>query len=177
MKIDIIKVGELQTNCYMLSIDNDVLLIDPGDEYEKINNKIKNKNLVGILITHRHFDHVGALNELINNYNAKVYDFNNLKEEEYKINNFKFKVIYTKGHTDDSITFYFYEDNVMFCGDFLFKDSIGRCDFGNSSIQEMKKSIDKIRKYEDNIVLYPGHGPKTVLGYEKENNYFFNNMW
>ena len=177
MKIDIIKVGELQTNCYMLSINNDVLLIDPGDEYERINDKIKNKNLVGILITHRHFDHVGALNELIYNYNVKVYEFNNLKEEEYKINNFKFKVIYTKGHTDDSITFYFYEDNVMFVGDFLFKDSIGRCDFANSSILDMKKSIDKIRKYKDSIVIYPGHGPKTILGYEKENNYYFNNIW
>ena len=169
MNIDIIEVGELYTNCYILTINDDVLVIDPGDEYFKIKDKIKDKNLLGILITHRHFDHIGALDQLVNEYNVDVYDINNLKEEEYKIGNFNFRVVYTKGHTDDSITFNFYKDKVMFCGDFIFKDTIGRCDFANSSISDMKNSIEKIKTYDDDIIIYPGHGPKTTLGYEKNN--------
>ena len=65
----------------------------------------------------------------------------------------------------------------MFCGDFIFKDTIGRCDFANSSISDMKNSIEKIKTYDEDIIIYPGHGPKTTLGYEKENNYYFNNIW
>ncbi len=177
MKVEILKVGYLQTNCYILTIENNILIIDPGDEYSKIKNKIKDKNLLGVLVTHRHFDHIGALKDIVNDYKVNVYDINNLKEEEYQVGKFKFKVIYTKGHTDDSITFYFYKDNFMFCGDFIFKDSIGRCDFENSSVIDMKNSINKIKTYSNNIIIYPGHGDKTTLKYEKENNFYFNNEW
>ena len=65
----------------------------------------------------------------------------------------------------------------MFTGDFIFNSSIGRCDFENSSIDEMKKSILKIKKINKNIILYPGHGDKTTLDKEKQNNFYFNNEW
>ena len=62
----------------------------------------------------------------------------------------------------------------MFCGDFIFKGCIGRCDLAGGDIRIMMKSIDKIKKYNDDIIVYPGHGDKTTLGYEKENNIYFN---
>ena len=70
----------------------------------------------------------------------------------------------------DSITYYFYEDKVMFTGDFLFKGTIGRYDFPESNVEEMIKSIKKIKQYNSNITIYPGHGEKTTLENELKNN-------
>ena len=71
MNIKKLVVGLYQENCYFLTINNDLLIVDPGDEFKKIDNIIKNNNynLLGILITHAHFDHIGALEELICKYN------------------------------------------------------------------------------------------------------------
>ena len=64
-------------------------------------------------------------------------------------------------------------ENNMFVGDFIFKNSIGRTDLEGGNEEDMKKSIEKIRQYSDEITLYPGHGQKTDLGEEKKNNLFF----
>lgn len=174
MKIDRVVVGELEENCYIISKDNSCLVIDPGSEFHKIQNKIGNKKVLGVLLTHHHFDHVGALKEVLSYYETKVYDFNNLEEKEYLIGPFKFDVIINPGHTTDSISFYFCEEKVMFVGDFIFLDSIGRCDLEGGNFSSMRESIKKIKTYADDIVIFPGHGDKTTLGYEKENNYYFN---
>ena len=160
MKIDRVVVGQLYTNCYILEIDNECLVIDPGDEYDKIKKVIGDKKIVGTIITHNHFDHVGA----INNFD-KIYDYNNLKEGINNIDEFNFEVIYTPGHTKDSICIYFKEENIMFTGDFIFKDALGRTDLGGN-FNDLVNSIKKISRYDKNIVLYPGHGDKTKLGIE-----------
>lgn len=172
MGIKILKLGSLKTNCYLLKKDNKILIIDPADEANEIIKEIDKNQLVGILITHNHFDHVGALNDLKSYYDVDIYNKDNLQEKEYDINGFIFKVIYNPGHTDDSISFYFEEDGIMFVGDFIFKDSIGRTDLGGN-MDDMLKSIRKIKNYS-NITLYPGHGTKTTIDYEKNNNYYFN---
>lgn len=168
MNIKSVKVGSYQTNCYIIEKDNKCLVIDPGDEYEKIKSNIEFE-VIGVLITHNHFDHIGAL-EYFKDIN--IYDVHNLKEGKTGIGPFKFEVIYTPGHTSDSITYYFYEEDVMFTGDFLFYETIGRTDLETSDQEEMIKSINKIIKYCDKINIYPGHGIKTNLGYEKENNIY-----
>lgn len=174
MNIKNIKVGYLECNCYILEKDNNVLIIDPGDDYEKIKEEIKDKNVLGILITHHHFDHIGCIKEIENEYNVKIYSFNNLEEKEYQIGNFKFVCIYTPGHSNDSVTYYFKEDNVMFTGDFLFYDTIGRCDLEGGNYGEMLKSIENIKKYSKDIVIYPGHGRDSTLEREFLNNPYFN---
>ena len=171
MKIEIIKVGELETNCYILEKNNNILLIDPGDESDKIIDKINDKKLIAILITHNHFDHIGALNDILSKYKVDVYNKNNLEEKEYNIGEFKFKVIFNPGHTEDSISYLF--DNNLFCGDFIFKDSIGRWDLPTGNYEKLLNSIEKIKKYND-LIIYPGHGNKTTLEKEKRNNYYFN---
>ena len=160
MKINKVSVGYLKTNCYIISIDDECLVIDPGDEYEKIKHEIGNKKVLGTIITHHHFDHVGC----INNFN-NIYDINNLKEGINKIGKFSFEVIYTPGHTTDSICIYFKEDNIMFVGDFLFKDGIGRTDLGGNEI-DMQNSLLKISKYDKDITILPGHSDKSKLGLE-----------
>ena len=124
MKIESVVVGSYQENCYIISNDNKCLIVDPGDEANKIIDKIGNLEVVGILITHHHFDHVGALEEIKNKYKVDIYDFNTTEEKEYTIDNFKFTVIKNPGHTNDSISFYFKNENIMFVGDFVFKNSI-----------------------------------------------------
>ena len=173
MEISSIKVGFLKCNCYLLEKEGECLIIDPGDDYDKIKKYCRNKVIIGILLTHSHFDHVASVDNLVNDYNIEVYTLENFNEGVNRIGNFEFEVIYTFGHTMDSVTFYFREDKVMFTGDFLFKDTIGRCDLLESNIEEMKKSIEKIKKYDDDITIYPGHGMKSNLGYEKKNNIYF----
>ena len=169
MVIDVIKVGFLKENCYVISIKNECLIIDPGDEFDKIKNLVCNKKVLGILITHHHFDHIGALDECKNYYKCDIIDYENKVNE---IGPFKFEMIKTPGHKEDSVTYYFKDDKIMFVGDFIFKDSIGRCDLKGGSEEKMMQSINMIKKYDDNIVIYPGHGDETTLGYEKKNNIY-----
>lgn len=174
MNIKIIKVGYLKCNCYILEKGDNVLVIDPGDEYDKIKQELGSKNVIGILITHHHFDHIGCIDNVLKDYNTEVYSYDNLEEKEYEIGAFKFNVIYTPGHGEDCITFYFKEDNIMFTGDFLFYDTIGRCDLEGSNYQKMLESIDKIKQYNQDITIYPGHGINSTLGREFERNPYFN---
>lgn len=169
MNIKTLKVGYLETNCYILEKDGKVIIIDPGDDYEKIAETIKNKEIIKILITHYHPDHIGALNHFKENLILK-----NPQEQTYKLNPFEFEVIFTKGHTMDSVTYYFKNEKIMFTGDFLFKETVGRTDLPGGDNEEMKKSIDKIKTYPNDIKIYPGHGEETTLKHEKENNYFLN---
>lgn len=171
MEIETLKVGDLETNCYLLKKNNNYLIIDPGSDIEKIKKNINGK-VLAILLTHRHFDHIGALDELEKCYQVPVYDFNSLNEDKITIGKFTFDVIYTPGHTIDSITFYFKNEQIMFVGDFIFKSSIGRTDLGGN-MKEMLASINKIKQYDDNITLYPGHGVITTLKDEKLYNPFF----
>lgn len=175
MNINTIVVGALETNCYVLSIDDKALIIDPGDFENKIIEVIKEENLtpVGILITHNHSDHVGAVSILQEMYQINAYDYDSLFEQKHFLDPFKFKVIYTPGHTSKSITFYFYEYGCMFTGDFLFKETVGRTDLETGSFKDMLESIKKIKEYDDDIKIYPGHGDKSTLGYEKKENKYF----
>lgn len=173
MKIERLIVGSYEENCYILKTDNECLIIDPGADFSLIDQKIKDYKLLGILITHHHFDHIGALNELKEKYNVVVYEFPNLKEDLYVVGPFKFKVIYTPGHTSDSVTYYFEQEKIMFTGDFLFHGDVGRCDLPTGNFDIMKESIAKIKGYNNDIIIYPGHEEETILGNEKLNNPYF----
>jgi glyoxylase-like metal-dependent hydrolase (beta-lactamase superfamily II) len=160
MKINKVVVGPLETNCYILEEKNKCLVIDPGAEYDKIKKVIDDKVVVGVIVTHYHFDHIGALNYFDK---SLILDRKNLEEKEYNIDNFKFEVIYTPGHKEDLITIYFKEDKVMFTGDFIFNNSIGRIDLPGGNYNDMLNSLNKMKKYDKNIIVYPGHGDKTSL--------------
>lgn len=163
MKIEKIVVGPLQTNCYLLEKNNEIIVIDPGDDFMKIKSAIGERKVVAILVTHQHFDHIGALKEMQQYYQIK-------ETNPKKVNGFYYETILTPGHKEDSMTFYFKEESCMFCGDFIFYHSIGRMDLPGGNENDMKASLEKIKQYPLKTIIYPGHGPKTTL--EEEINYF-----
>ncbi len=159
MNIKTIQVGPLETNCYILSIDNECIIVDPGDEFLKIKKEIGDKKVIGCLVTHFHQDHIEALEELVSYYDIEI------NKSQY--GKFEYEIIETPGHTFDSKTFYFKKDNIMFTGDFIFYRSIGRTDLGGNN-KDMITSLENFKKYDDSITIYPGHGPSTILGEEKK---------
>lgn len=173
VNVEIIKVGSLETNCYFLENNNQVIVIDPGDDYYILKRYLMDKKVIAILITHNHEDHVGALDSMARETGAPVYKKSNLKEGKYEFGPFHFEVIYTPGHTSDSISYYFYEYNLLFSGDFLFKHTVGRMDLDTGSVEDMKHSLSRIYEYSDRMKIYPGHGESTTLGEEKRENQYF----
>ena len=159
MEIKTVPVGELETNCYILVKDSECIIIDPGDDFEVIKKAVGKNKVIGCLVTHFHFDHIGALEEVTSYYDVEI------NKEKY--GHFNYETIETPGHTFDSKTFYFKEINTMFTGDFIFKSSIGRTDLGGND-KDMIESLNNFKKYDDDIIIYPGHGQSTTLGTEKK---------
>lgn len=174
-------------------------VIDPGgdaDEIESYLNKIEAK-VKYILLTHGHADHSGAVGYLKEKYNIDAYinvedgklivenNFMygplNFKGENVKllmevseasrfeIGNIKIEVIETPGHTPGGVC-YKVETN-LFTGDTLFLRSIGRTDLTGGKFDTLIKSIkEKLLVLDEDVIIYPGHGPMSNIGYEKENN-------
>lgn len=172
MEIKKVVVGVLEENCYVLIKNNECLVVDPGAEYDKIRQVIGDNKVLGVLITHSHSDHIGALRNFLTKRSVKIFKRSNLEEKEYTIGDFKFKCIHTPGHSKDSVTFYFEDEQVMFIGDFIFKNGIGRTDLPGGDSKEMEQSIEKIKKYDGNIRIYPGHDEESILLDEFRKNPF-----
>lgn len=170
MEIKKVITGVLDENCYVLIKNNTAITIDPGDDYLDIKEAIGENKVLAVLITHSHFDHIGALRNFLTKRSIKIFKKSSLEEKEYTIGDFKFKCIYTPGHSKDSVSFFFEENNCMFVGDFIFKESIGRTDLPGGDNNDMKESLNKLLAFNESITLYPGHDDETTLKYEKEHN-------
>lgn len=198
MEIKCIVVGELSENCYLLTSDNEAVVIDPGDEPQKILSEIEKSGAVlkKILLTHGHFDHFGAAAELSEKTGAGIFihekdeemltdDIKNLSTPTWKapthckcdgflinggevlFGKEKIKVYYTPGHSKGSVSFLC--QNSLFCGDLLFKNSIGRFDRG-SLRQELMSLNFLMQTFDDSVLVYPGHGESTTIGDERKYN-------
>ena len=171
--IDIITVvnGILEENCYIIHNGRDALIVDPGSEGNKIIDAVKASNLkvIGILITHSHFDHIGALEDVKKEYPDAVV-INNKNKGDQSIGMFKFKVIENPGHTEDSVSYYFDNNGILFSGDFIFKGTIGN--YPDGMEDDMVKSLNVFKYMSSSVSVYPGHGPSTTVKDEIENNPF-----
>ncbi len=194
-------VGSLQTNCYVISNDNkECVIVDPGAQGQKINKYITENELtpLAILITHGHFDHMGATDYLVNKFNIPVYTHESTKEllydsslnlsfyespfvlnsdvkavdDEFEIGNFEFKWILLEGHCQGSSMIHCLNENTIFSGDVLFKESIGRFDFPTSSRSQTRLTLEFIKSMEFDGRILPGHGDETTLHHEKMYNYY-----
>lgn len=186
--------GFCNTNCYILNINNSQIVIDPGEgSYDWI--KKNTSNILGILCTHAHFDHIFdafkfqqdnikiylnkddeilALNDPFNILKAPlVADVLITNEDYFKIKDFNIRFLKFPGHTPGSSIIEV--NDIFFSGDVVFKGSIGRYDFEFSSLIDTKKSIKKLLDIKKNLSLYPGHGQKTTLNDERNNLLFFLN--
>lgn len=173
MDIQIITTGYLEENCYLLIHGSSCLVVDPGDDYEKIRDSLGTYQVLGVLITHHHFDHVGALEPLLEEYHVPVYDIHSAEKKEYSLGSFHFQIVKNPGHSKDSVRFVFKKEKVMFVGDFVFYHSIGRTDLPGGDSKEMMESLNKLKEEVASYTLYPGHGVKTTLEEEKKHNPYF----
>lgn len=182
-------MGSYQTNCYILTINNREFIIDPG--VGAINwLKENTKNPVAILNTHGHFDHVWSNSIVKSELNIPIYapkddefllandqhgfnmppskaDYWVKPNETVEIDGVKFTFNHYAGHTPGTSTIEI-EDR-MFSGDFIFQNSIGRCDFPYSNPKDMKESLKRFLKRDDDKIIYPGHGGFTHISKEREN--------
>lgn len=193
-------LGQFQSNCYLLTKENECLIIDPGDSGDFILEEIQRRKLtpVAILATHGHFDHIMAVGEIQLSFNVPFYIFKEdlflikrLKETakyylkfdpdlvppklikelhpgSMVIDKFTFDVIKTPGHTPGSACFYFKNRNIIFTGDTLFKDAIGRYDFSYSSRESLKHSLTRICLLPAETIVYAGHGEDTTIQSERK---------
>lgn len=171
--LEIIKIvnGFLEENCYVIHNGIEALIVDPGSEEDKIFKEIEDRklNVIGILVTHYHFDHVGALKSVCEKYKgAKLIDYKT--KGDVTLGMFKFKIIETFGHTMDSVSFYFDNNDILFSGDFIFKETIGN--FEEENMDEMTASLNVFKYMSNNVKVYPGHGVETSVEHEKKYNPF-----
>lgn len=196
MKIKCIETEPYAENCYVVSDDLGTgVIIDPGESFDKISLYLMQNgiNPEAILLTHGHFDHVGAVNSLKQEYNLEVYaniyekgllsdpsmiyvfggsgkaiEVDKWFEDEdvLRFGELSFKVLHTPGHTAGSSCFLI--ENHLLSGDTLFRESVGRCDLPGGSYDAISSSIkNKIFSLADDTQVYPGHGSMTDVGYEK----------
>lgn len=198
MEIRVLNNIYTDENTYFLIKDGKSIVIDPGESYEKIMDFAKNIKIEYVFLTHCHYDHITAANDLrkngallcttkecaeniknpINNLSGLWLDEKIIingadiiltEEEVFKFHGTDIKTIKTPGHTNCSSCFL--AENKLFSGDTLFFQTTGRCDLPTGSIISLQNSIkNKLYILDDNTEVYPGHGRKTSIGYEKKFN-------
>ena len=176
---------EMDNNTYLLVKNGKCIIIDPSFNFQTIDHFLTNKKLklVGIILTHCHYDHSWAVSALEKKYACPIYahefdkstylkydcsqwiqksvpkikKINWIHEVDLTINGFNLQIVLTPGHTSGSICVNY--NNYLFTGDTLFTNGIGRFDFPNSNFHDLKKSLDFIyKKYPPKTLILPGHG-------------------
>ncbi len=150
-------VGPLSTNCYFLYNDDEMIIIDPGGDAERIIQTAREINvpLSCIVNTHSHYDHTTANAKVAKEMNVELLDLQGKKEIE--VGKDKVEVISAPGHTKDSVCLL--GDGFLIAGDVLFEDGRGRTDLKGGSLEEMRDTIEMLKeKIPPETVIYPGHG-------------------
>jgi len=196
-------IAHFVENCFFYVDDTSKhgFIIDPGAQAEKLLGMIREKGWIieKILLTHGHFDHIGAVNEIRSALQIPVLAYKSdddyLRDPEWNLSPsfglsiiientesiedgqiirldsdpaFSLKVIYTPGHTTDSVIYYSERDRAAFVGDTIFKDSIGNYQLPGGNFAAIQKSImERVFTLPDDTVLYSGHTEQTTVGTEK----------
>ena len=204
MKITRLVLGELETNCYLVSSENgEGIVFDPADDADTILAAAEKESVTAIkavVLTHAHFDHMLAAEAVCAATNAPLYvgfgdkealsnpkhnlsiwfssvcslsipDENFLREGDViAFGEETLSVMETPGHTQGCICLY--AEGVLFSGDTLFRNSIGRLNFPGGDAQAMSESLARLMTLPKDTAVYSGHGPATTIGWEMESNPF-----
>ena len=203
--IEQLVLGMVGTNTWLIKNkeSNELLIIDPADESARIDEKIDRMGgiPVAVLLTHGHFDHMLAADDLRDEYGIPIIacaaeqqvltdSIKNLSGswasahvlladqwvcdgKKLELAGFSIEVFHTPGHTAGGTCYYIESDKTLMSGDTLFAGSVGRTDYPTASSAAMMESLhDKLCKLPDDTDVYPGHGEFTTIGYEKQNNPF-----
>lgn len=196
-------VGPVCTNCYLLvnHKTGELLVVDPGDQAQLIEKQIEKTGAkpVAILLTHGHFDHAGAAEELADKYQISIYaheaeretledpglnlcgmigehkvyhaDIFVKDEEVLNLAGFSIRVFFTPGHTIGGCCYYIADEKILFSGDTLFQESVGRTDFPRGSASDLIRAIrEKLMPLPNDVTVYTGHDESTLIGYERMHN-------
>lgn len=197
-------VGIMRVNCYIIGDKSEAIIVDPGSDAKRIIKILKENEITAkyILLTHCHFDHILAVEELIQELGVKLIACHlekdnllnpsinytdkysrkplSLSADKYlkdgdilKSGEYDFAVIETPGHTSGSMCLYCRAKNLLISGDTLFYTNVGKCDLATGNGEALIKSIkEKLFILPDNTVVLPGHGKSTSIAFEKTNNPF-----
>lgn len=202
MKIKTVALGQIQTNCYLISSEKSALVIDPAFYSKTVEDFLlenEDKERL-ILITHAHYDHISGAEELRSKTGVKIaigeienpnLSDNNVNlsglfgeslnpfsadillcdNEEITVGDLSIKTVLTPGHTKGSVCYFI--NGKLFSGDTLFYRSIGRTDFPTGDYKTLICSINKLFElFDGETEVFSGHGFKTTLNFERENNPF-----
>jgi glyoxylase-like metal-dependent hydrolase (beta-lactamase superfamily II) len=196
MLIKTIPVGQLETNCYVVTDEQSLecAVIDPGDESNTILDYLESNHLKcrAILLTHGHYDHVGAVDAVAEETGAAVYmnerdDLRRaadshmpyrLKEngrsydegDTVEVGGLRFEVLATPGHTPGGVTLRCAD--ALFTGDTLFKGSCGRTDLPGGDMEQELSSLRRLCELPGDYEVYPGHMDSSTLERERAFNYY-----
>lgn len=204
LRIKTCVLGPVSTNCYLIyhQETKEALIIDPADNASYLLNKCRELGVVpvGILLTHGHFDHILAAEDIRRAFHIKIYAgekevdllqsptlnlswthagkettlvADSLVKDEMILNliGFRWKVITTPGHTAGSVCYQIESEKILLSGDTLFEESLGRTDLPTADPSAIVHSItQKLFLLAEDTVVYPGHGDPTTIGHEKKHN-------
>lgn len=201
MQIRRLVMGDLETNCYVVSdAAGQTMIIDPADDAEQLIAFLRQNHLcvVAVVLTHAHFDHMLAAHAVRDAYNVPLYigqgdsdamtnpirnlsglfspdeaitieDFTCVSDgDSIRVGELSFEILETPGHTPGCICLHC--GGVLFSGDTLFADSIGRLDFPGGDPSAMQKSLLRLMQLPSETEVFPGHGPETTIGREAAHN-------
>ncbi|MFA5635927.1 MAG: MBL fold metallo-hydrolase [Anaerovoracaceae bacterium] len=188
MKIKRLIGGNLESNGYII-YDRDMgscYIVDPGYEPKRYIRELEQMDLqvLGILLTHHHYDHVGAVDAIVQRFDCAVYlhredcdqygkpvDMVMEHGQTILLGDEVIQVIHSPGHTRGSVCFYSEKSKLAFTGDTIFNVDLGRTDLADGSPNQMEKSIrDVISKWGNDITIYPGHGDPATMKYVRKHN-------
>ena len=196
-----IQVGGFEVNCSILSENGKAWIVDPGQEANRVIDLLAKKGLepAAVLLTHAHFDHIGAVPDLLKNFpglpvyvhekdaqmfghplnqlppeypsTGKLRGLRELRELR-KETGLEVEVIETPGHTPGGVCYHFPKDKLLLSGDTLFACSIGRTDLPGGDMATLMDSLQKLVALPDDTLVIPGHGMHTTIAAEKRGNPF-----